>query len=95
MPQALTAVIYDLHTLAPRRMIAPHDDSHLTNGVHKPGSGEGIVIIPNTLITGMNVTAAAVFAIMRGTGRMPPSMDVIHTHDALAQSMNGGSLKIY
>lgn len=95
MPRTLTAVIYDLHTLAPRRVIGPHDDSHLTNGMHKPGPGEGMVVIPNTLIAGMNVTAAAVFAVMRKTGRMPPAMDVVHAHDALARNMNGGALKIY
>lgn len=63
MPQTLTAVIYDLHTLEPRRVICPHDDSHLMNGVHKPRPGEGVVIIPNTLIAGMNVTEAAALAI--------------------------------
>lgn len=64
-------VIYDTATLAPKRVIFPHDDSHLTNGIHTPQAGESISIIPNSLVVGMNATEAAKFAITHKTGRIP------------------------
>jgi hypothetical protein len=95
MPQTLTAVVYDTHTLAPRRVIFPHDDSHLSSGVHHLQAGEAMAIIPNSFITGISTTDAAMLAIAHKTGRHPPSMDLVHAHDKISRGMNGGKLRIY
>lgn len=82
-------VIYDVVTLTPRRIIDPCVNHHptlgmvrapnaryeaLTDGTHKLLPGEAMAIIPKTLVEGKSLIEVAKAAILRKTGRMPPSL---------------------
>lgn len=66
--QLLIGVVYDLATLAIKRVIVPHDDDHLRDGRHV-GLGEGLAVGLRAFGTGDD----AVRTIIRTkTGREPP-----------------------
>lgn len=91
MPQTLAGVVYERNILAPRRVILPHDDSHLSDGRHRLLKSEVMVVVPLSLVAGMSATEAAIFAITRATGRAPPSMERVHAFDSFSSIISDGS----
>jgi hypothetical protein len=99
MSQTLIGVIYDQKTLAPRRVVFPHADSHL-DGRHA-GKGEATAIISAasfgcTVIAGQyflppgkTSTDLAYHAVRLHTGREPPPLHEIQVADAAVRGMTG------
>jgi hypothetical protein len=89
MGKTLLGVIYDTHTLAPRAVVDPHDDSHL-DGRHV-GQGQAMVTVLAQLYAGVSVTEAAYAAIRLKTGREPPPMDQVLAADNVVRGMTGAT----
>lgn len=85
--KTLVGVVYDTHTLAIRRIIIPHDDSHLPRHL---GPGESMA----TSLRMFGHSLDRAYEIVRQkTGRQPPDMADVHAADQVARSLGNAPVR--
>lgn len=77
-------VVYDAQTLALRIVISPENPKALFDGTHKADPGHILCTIPRSEVEGMSLHELGRHAIRKHTGREPPTMQEVHTADAIA-----------